>query len=108
MDIEEKTVTISGDKKLEYDYLILATGSRTKNYTPFKGLESTEETKHALHDFQSEVTKSKNIVVAGAGVTGIEVAGELAFALGSEKQITLVWLTALARSCLSLTVTDFE
>ena len=95
LDTEAKTVGITGGETLNYDYLILATGSRTKNHTPFKGLESTEETRDALHDFQSEVTKSKNIVIAGAGVTGVEAAGELAFEYGREKKITLVRSTRL-------------
>jgi NADH dehydrogenase FAD-containing subunit len=57
LDVDNKTVEISGsfgDKTLTYDYLILATGSRTKTDMPFKGLGSTEATKQALHDFQGK------------------------------------------------------
>lgn len=90
VDFESKTVGITGGEVLDYDDLIIATGSRTTNHTPFKGLENTEDTKNALHTFQSEVTKAKNIVIAGAGVTGVEAAGELAFEYGHDKIITLV------------------
>ena len=39
------------------------------------------------------MTRSKTIVVAGAGVTGAETAGELAFEYGQEKEIILVGLS---------------
>ena len=90
LDVEAKTVTVSNGDTLEYDYLIVATGSRTRAHTPFKGLGTTEETRDALHDFQAEVEKAKSIVIAGAGVTGVEAAGELAFEYGREKKIVLV------------------
>lgn len=103
LDVDGKTVTISesdglsngisiavDQKELDYDYLILATGSRTRNDTPLKGLGSTDKTKAALHDFQTRIEKAKTIVVAGGGVTGVEVAGELGFQYGRQKKIILV------------------
>jgi NADH dehydrogenase FAD-containing subunit len=95
LDVEAKRVGISGptgSTTLEYDILILATGSHTIGDTPFKGLGSTEATKDALHDFQEHVRKSNTIVLAGAGVTGVEAAGELAFEYGRQKEIILVSL----------------
>jgi NADH dehydrogenase FAD-containing subunit len=97
LDVKAKTVGIStatGHKTtLSYDYLILATGTRTKEPTPFKGLGPTETTKAALHDFQARVAKAKKIVVAGAGITGVEVAGELGYWHPS-KEIVLVSISA--------------
>jgi apoptosis-inducing factor 2 len=93
LDVEAKKVEISGPyslRMLEYDLLILATGSQSKSKLPFKGLGTTEATKTALHDLQARADKAKTIVVAGAGVTGIEVAGELGFAYGREKEVILV------------------
>ena len=90
LDFGAKSVGISGGETLEYDYLILATGSHTRQHTPFKGIGTTEETKDALHEFQSEVTRSQTIIVAGGGVTGCEAAGELAYEYGLEKRIILV------------------
>jgi NADH dehydrogenase FAD-containing subunit len=95
LDVEAKVVEISGttgQRILDYDFLILATGSRTKNGTPLKGLGSTEATKNALHDFQSQIKKAKTIVVAGGGVTSIEIAGELAYEYGRQKEVILVSL----------------
>jgi len=94
LDADSHTVEVStpnGTKRtLVFDFLILATGSRTHDGTPFKELESTEATQKALHEFQTQVEKAKKIVVAGGGVTGVEVAGELGFAYGQEKDIVLV------------------
>ncbi|KAK9238079.1 hypothetical protein V1525DRAFT_387804 [Lipomyces kononenkoae] len=93
LDFEAKKVEISGSagsKTLDYDYLILATGSRTKKDLPLKTLDSTDATKDALHDFQAQVKKSKTIVIAGAGATGTEIAGELGFEYGRQKEIILL------------------
>lgn len=90
---ETKTVEIfgpAGKRSLDYDFLILATGSRTNGNTPLKGLSSTEATKDALHDLQKRIGDANTIVVGGAGVTGVEVAGELAFEYGPKKKIILV------------------
>ncbi|EXJ89133.1 hypothetical protein A1O3_02197 [Capronia epimyces CBS 606.96] len=93
LDVHAKTVGLSGStglRTLDYDFLILATGSRTHGGIPFKVLGSTEATKDALHDFQARVKKAKTIVIAGAGVTGVEVAGELGFEYGKQKEIILI------------------
>jgi NADH dehydrogenase FAD-containing subunit len=90
VDVDTKTVRISSGKVLNYDYLVLATGSRPNGNMPFKGLGSTQATKDALYQTQACIQKATTIVVAGAGVTGVEVAGELAFEYGRQKKIVLV------------------
>lgn len=90
LDTQAKTVGLAGGKMLQYDFLILATGSRTKEVTPFKGLGSTENTKEALHTLQEKMKQSKTIVIAGSGPTGIELAAELTFEYGKKKQVHLV------------------
>ena len=99
LNVEARNVKISlsgstagYEKKLDYDFLILATGSHAREGTPFKGLGSTKATKDALHDFQARVQRAQTIVVAGAGVTGVETAGELAFEYRGQKKIILVRL----------------
>ncbi|TVY44282.1 Oxidoreductase [Lachnellula subtilissima] len=93
LDFDSKTVTVSsasGNERLGYDILVLATGSSTKADVVFKGSGSTEAVKDAVHAFQARVGKAKSIVVAGAGPTGVEFAGELAFVYGKEKKVTLL------------------
>ncbi|KAH7391751.1 hypothetical protein BKA66DRAFT_25789 [Pyrenochaeta sp. MPI-SDFR-AT-0127] len=97
MDLEGQNMVIdsSGGKMiLHYDFLIVATGTRMREMVPFKGIGSTEQTKELLHDFQKKVQNAKTIVVAGAGVTGVEIAGELSYEYGGEKQITLLSSTS--------------
>ncbi|TVY12656.1 Oxidoreductase ptaL [Lachnellula arida] len=94
LNVEAKTVGISsghGEKvMLKYDYLILATGSNAKGRVPFKNLASTELTKDTLQEFQERIEKAETIVVAGAGATGVEFSGELAFEYGNRKEIFLI------------------
>jgi NADH dehydrogenase FAD-containing subunit len=75
---------------ISYDVLILATGARIASGLPYKSTGSTEATKEALHQLQARVKAAKSIVVAGAGPTGVELAGELADGYGESKQIVLV------------------
>ncbi|VUC28099.1 unnamed protein product [Clonostachys rosea] len=93
LDEASQTVTVRGaekEKSVAYDWLVLASGSRTLDDSPFKNIGTTEETRSALKDLQARVKAAKSITVAGAGVTGVEVAGELGSAFGKEKKITLL------------------
>jgi NAD(P)H-nitrite reductase large subunit len=105
LDIEAKKVAIygtNGEATLEYDILVLATGTHVAGDLPFKGLSSTEETKKALHDLQLQVKNAKTIVIAGAGATGVEIAGELGFEYGIQKHIILVLHLLYCNSLLRL------
>ncbi|KAK4104983.1 FAD/NAD(P)-binding domain-containing protein [Parathielavia hyrcaniae] len=79
-------------RTIRYDELVIATGSSFKSDMPFKNLGSTKETMEALHGWGQRIKAAKSIVVAGAGLTGVEVAGELgqAYGVAGTKQITLV------------------
>lgn len=96
IDVGSKTleaVDVEGnEKKIVYDYLIIGTGARAHASAPFKSIGSTEETKAALHEYQAKIKAAKKIVIVGAGPTGVEVAGELAFEYGQSKEIVLVRL----------------
>ena len=107
VDVDTKTIGISsstGTSSLEYDFLILATGARAKGDAPFKGLGSTEKTKAARRDFQARVKKARTIVVAGGGVTGCEMSGELACEYGHEKEIIFVSCVQVRKSLGDLAV----
>lgn len=94
VNFEKKTLCIKAssglEERLEYDSLILATGAHTKEDMPFKSRGSTESTKEALHQLQRGIAEARTIVLAGAGPTGVELAGELASAFGNKKKIVLV------------------
>ncbi|KUI63730.1 Apoptosis-inducing factor 1 [Cytospora mali] len=78
-------------RSIAYDQLVVATGSRSTTPTvPWKVLGSYEETVASLDATRGRVQSARHIVVAGAGATGIEVAGELGFEYGKVKEVHLL------------------
>ncbi|KAM0561396.1 hypothetical protein ACHAPJ_003277 [Fusarium lateritium] len=77
-------------REILYDQLIIATGSRLASNLPLKPIGTHQETIFAWTQLKGQIEGSKSIVVAGAGATGSEVAGELAARYGPSKDITLV------------------
>ncbi|KAK8145989.1 hypothetical protein G3M48_003747 [Beauveria asiatica] len=87
IDPATRSVTISTDQDgttttttrvLAYDYLVIATGSRSAA----PGLPWKAESTHAdliasIHRTAARVRAAAHIVVAGGGATGVEVCGEL-------------------------------
>ncbi|RSL77091.1 hypothetical protein CEP51_009377 [Fusarium floridanum] len=77
-------------RDIVYDQLVIATGSRLASNLPLKPIGSHKDTLSAWTDLKKRVGEAKSIVIAGAGATGIEVAGELAARYGQAKDVTLV------------------
>ena len=80
--VEEKAVILKGGKRLAFDYLILAPGTRYPRFPLAKPLDQT-----SLRDREAFVRTEHNrflaassFLVAGGGVVGVELAGELASA----------------------------
>lgn len=94
LDPERNAIEVSRNdgtqRSLDYDHLVIATGSHIRSNLPFKPVGTHEETVAALHSLQQQIDVAKSIVVAGGGPTGVETAGELAAAYGGEKDITLI------------------
>lgn len=94
-DLDAKSVTVStagGERVLSYDHLVLATGTRTAgdDVVPWKASGTHEEILDSLHSTAEKVKVAKHIVVAGAGATGVETAGELGFEYKKDKEIVLL------------------
>lgn len=79
-------------RKLDYHTLVIATGTSAREEMPFKTVNTTEQTRDVLHDWQQRIKAAKSVVVAGAGITGVELAGELAeaYAKTGQKKVTLI------------------
>ncbi|KAI1854143.1 hypothetical protein JX265_003536 [Neoarthrinium moseri] len=93
-DLVAKTVTVStagGDRVLSYDHLVLATGTRTAgdDVVPWKASGTHEEIMDQIHKTAERVKTAKHIVVAGAGATGVEVAGEIRYEY-KDKEVLLL------------------
>lgn len=87
VDFDLNTVTVStekGETKLEYDILVLATGSSTL-WSGYKVNESHETAKLAIEEAASKIKTAKLVAIVGGGPTGVETAGEIAYALKSVK-----------------------
>jgi apoptosis-inducing factor 2 len=79
-------------RTIAYHTVIVATGADAREKMPWKPLGSSAETREAIARLQGAIEKAKSIVVAGGGVTGVELAGELgaAYAKSGLKQVTLI------------------
>ncbi|CEJ93689.1 hypothetical protein VHEMI09262 [[Torrubiella] hemipterigena] len=77
-------------RDLHYDQLVIATGSRLKSNVPLKLVGDYKASKQLFNTLQEKVGRANDIVIAGSGATGCEVAGELAAKYGKEKRITLI------------------
>lgn len=84
---DSKRLKLEDGQTIEYDYAVLALGSVTTYFgisgldTHSFGVKSFEEVAELRHHIHSKLTdrdvKEQNYVIAGAGPTGVEVAGGL-------------------------------
>ncbi|CAK7243015.1 MAG: hypothetical protein STHCBS139747_004521 [Sporothrix thermara] len=86
--VDVKLLAGGAVETVRYDTVLIATGSDMANGSPFKIVShgGTAETKAALAAIRARVAAASTIVVAGGGLTGVEVAGEL----GSKKDIVFI------------------
>ncbi|ETS79668.1 hypothetical protein PFICI_09521 [Pestalotiopsis fici W106-1] len=84
-------------RTIAYHTVIVATGADARDNMPWKPLSSSTETREAIAKLQGAIEKAKSIVVAGGGVTGVELAGELgaAYSKSGLKEVTLIVSDAL-------------
>jgi len=98
IDFDEKSVHVNGTD-LSYDYLIIATGANTHFFSFIKGLREHSygvKDLQRAHNFRTEFENliykklrheegykdgELNIAVGGAGLSGVEVAAEMAYVL---------------------------
>ncbi|KAI2620850.1 FAD/NAD(P)-binding domain-containing protein [Xylaria nigripes] len=94
VDTTSKTVKVvvsadSEERELNYDYLVVATGTRNLDNNaaavPWKNNGTHEEITALINETQEKVRAAQHIVVAGAGPTGVETAAELGFEFGNPK-----------------------
>lgn len=95
LKVEEKEIVFQNGDNMEYDYLVIATGAKT-NYLNNEGLtissmpmkninEALDLRSMVLQNFEKTLRMTNerkkqgmmNIVIAGAGPTGVELAGAL-------------------------------
>ncbi|PIN90442.1 hypothetical protein COU61_02595 [Candidatus Pacearchaeota archaeon CG10_big_fil_rev_8_21_14_0_10_35_13] len=74
--IEKKAVILEEGKKINYDYLIITTGS---NYNEIfkEGEKSIISRSKQIKESYHKIRKAKKIVIIGGGIVGVELAGEM-------------------------------
>jgi NADH dehydrogenase len=88
IDTDDRTVALEGDEHVPYDYLLVALGTDTAFY----GIDGLREQSHTLKSLDDALSIHEDVVAAaeqarpaepakavvgGAGLSGIQVAGEL-------------------------------
>lgn len=82
------TVQLRSGESIDYDYLVLATGSSAK--LPSRvGAESKADGLQAMQDEQKKLKDSHHVIVIGGGPAGIELAADVKTE-SPDKQVTLV------------------
>jgi len=80
--------TDKGKQTISYDYLVVASGSRTDD-TAFKLDGAHQGTVDSIKRLNRSTKDAKKIIILGGGPTGVETAGELGYLYGKEKEILL-------------------
>jgi NADH dehydrogenase len=89
VDVDEREVHLADGEPVSYDYLLVALGSRTAFYGieglkehshTLKGLDDAREIHRDVADAAANATRADpaQVVVGGAGLSGIQSAGEIA------------------------------
>ncbi|GAB7019913.1 NAD(P)/FAD-dependent oxidoreductase [Halostagnicola bangensis] len=89
IDTDERHVSLEGGEDVEYDYLMVGLGSQTAYYgipgldehsLTLKSLDDALEIHEAIKEASEDATRGEpaQIVIGGAGLSGIQTAGEIA------------------------------
>jgi apoptosis-inducing factor 2 len=91
-----KTISLvlndSTSRDINYDVVFITTGSRSRTDVPWKNIGTTTDLRAQIAKLSQRIESADSIVVGGAGLTGLEFAGELGetYAKHGKKRITLV------------------
>lgn len=88
--IDATSVTLEDGTKLTADAIVVALGGQYASGAIWKATPdqtTKEKRKAAMKELRAQVAKAKGVVVAGAGPTGLEVAGEVQAAFPQAKVV---------------------
>ncbi|MGD1951792.1 MAG: NAD(P)/FAD-dependent oxidoreductase [Leptolyngbyaceae cyanobacterium] len=98
IDLEQQRVTLRQGASLPYDYLVVATGARTRQLPipginehaiTFRSLDDVLTVKARLDDL-AQMPHPVAVTVIGAGASGVELATKIADRLGKQGAVRLV------------------
>ncbi|MFP8954114.1 NAD(P)/FAD-dependent oxidoreductase [Natrialbaceae archaeon A-arb3/5] len=89
LDVDEQVVELAENENVDYDYVLVALGSQTayygipgldENSLTLKSLDDALEIHEAVTEASQDATRGEpaQVVIGGAGLSGIQTAGEIA------------------------------
>lgn len=88
--VEKGSVKLAGGEEIDYDFLVVATGSGATSGLPSRvNADEKNEAVEEVREVQRRVKESRRLVVVGGGAAGVELATD-ARSLYPEKSVTLV------------------
>ncbi|MFA9416884.1 NAD(P)/FAD-dependent oxidoreductase [Natrinema sp. HArc-T2] len=89
LDVDEQVVELADSEDVDYDYVLVALGTQTAYYgipgledhsLTLKSLDDALEIHEAVNEASQDATRSDpaQVVIGGAGLSGIQTAGEIA------------------------------
>lgn len=88
VSIDSKKVFLEDGSEIEYEYLVVATGSHARYPSKLQATEKPECLKY-FHDQQERIKKAQSVIVVGGGAAGMEIASDTKSKY-PEKDVTLI------------------
>ncbi|WP_036478129.1 NAD(P)/FAD-dependent oxidoreductase [Myxosarcina sp. GI1] len=99
IDVESKQVKLDKDREIDYDKLVISTGSKTpteiapgasKYAIPFRSIDDAYRLKEKLRLLEELDPEKIRVVIVGGGYSGVELACKLSDRLGAKGRIRIV------------------
>lgn len=87
-ETRQRYLILANGGQVPFDYLVIATGAR-KFFPADLDNETAQEGIDKLKNIQASIENSKNIAIVGAGAVGVELATDIKYKYGDEKNVTL-------------------
>ncbi|KAF8946007.1 Apoptosis-inducing factor 2 [Haplosporangium gracile] len=87
-DGAESSTSSSEPQRINFDYLVIASGSMIPSPAKWK-VNSSKEGLRKLDKIREDVVQSERIVIIGGGACGVELSGEIKYAF-PDKSVTLI------------------
>jgi len=89
IDASSKTVHTSNSGAVQYDSLVIASGTNFDSHV-WTVTDGSEPLKQAIDEIHQKLPGAQSVLVAGGGAAGVETAGELGEVYGKKKDITIL------------------
>lgn len=99
IDLKHRRVTLASETSLDYDYLVVSLGSKTRmvpipglkeHALAFRTLEDAHRVRQRLDQMRDAGRSNLSVAIIGAGPSGVELACKIGDLLGNRGQIYLI------------------